>query len=167
MAPRDWRAGLRRRCYEILERGSVGDRTSLLVDRLLICSSSSTLCRSRSNRCRSWRRATASGSKPSSWSPLSFSPWNTACASGWRWSTGPIATSRLGGGAGTISRALPGSSTYWRSCRSGSRCYFPPICAPFSSSALSGFSRSRVTRRPCARCSKYSIGSAARCSAAS
>ena len=36
MAPRDWRAGLRRRCYEILERGSVGDRTSLLVDRLLI-----------------------------------------------------------------------------------------------------------------------------------
>ena len=35
MAPRDWRAGLRRRCYEILERGSVGDRTSLLVDRLL------------------------------------------------------------------------------------------------------------------------------------
>src|SRR5262249_8323428 len=34
--PRDWRSHLRRRCYEILERGAVGDRTSLLVDRLLI-----------------------------------------------------------------------------------------------------------------------------------
>jgi voltage-gated potassium channel len=36
MARRDWRAGVRRRCYEILEQGSVGDRTSLLVDRLLV-----------------------------------------------------------------------------------------------------------------------------------
>lgn len=36
MARRDWRSGLRRRCYEILELGPVGDRTSMLVDRLLV-----------------------------------------------------------------------------------------------------------------------------------
>src|SRR5262245_3517081 len=36
MTRRDWRLSVRRRCYEILEQGSVGDRTSLLVDRLLI-----------------------------------------------------------------------------------------------------------------------------------
>ena len=36
MARRDWRSGLRRRCYEILEQGPVGDRTSMLVDRLLV-----------------------------------------------------------------------------------------------------------------------------------
>src|SRR5713101_8134565 len=36
MSPRDWRSGVRRRCYEILEQGPVGDRTSMLVDRLLV-----------------------------------------------------------------------------------------------------------------------------------
>jgi voltage-gated potassium channel len=36
MARRDWHSGLRRRCYEILELGPVGDRTSMLVDRLLV-----------------------------------------------------------------------------------------------------------------------------------
>jgi voltage-gated potassium channel len=36
MSPRDRRSALRRRCYEILEQGPVGDRTSLLVDRLLV-----------------------------------------------------------------------------------------------------------------------------------
>jgi voltage-gated potassium channel len=36
MARRDWRSGVRRRCYEILEQGPVGDRTSMLVDRLLV-----------------------------------------------------------------------------------------------------------------------------------
>src|SRR5438132_845469 len=36
MAQRDWRSGLRRRCYEILEQGPVGDHTSMLVDRLLV-----------------------------------------------------------------------------------------------------------------------------------
>src|SRR5947199_8524588 len=36
MSPRDRRIALRRRCYEILEQGPVGDRTSMLVDRLLI-----------------------------------------------------------------------------------------------------------------------------------
>src|SRR5712672_346583 len=36
MSPRDWRSGLRRRCYEILEQGPVGDHTSMLVDRLLV-----------------------------------------------------------------------------------------------------------------------------------
>src|SRR5215467_5833366 len=36
MSPRDRRSALRRRCYEILEQGPVGDRTSMLVDRLLV-----------------------------------------------------------------------------------------------------------------------------------
>jgi voltage-gated potassium channel len=36
MPQQDWRSGVRRRCYEILEQGPVGDRTSMLVDRLLV-----------------------------------------------------------------------------------------------------------------------------------
>jgi voltage-gated potassium channel len=36
MSQQDWRRHLRRRCYEILEQGAPGDRTSVWVDRLLI-----------------------------------------------------------------------------------------------------------------------------------
>jgi voltage-gated potassium channel len=36
MAHRDRRSALRRRCYEILEQGPIGDRTSMVVDRLLV-----------------------------------------------------------------------------------------------------------------------------------
>ena len=36
MAKRDWASALRRRCYEILEQGPIGNRMSMLVDRLLV-----------------------------------------------------------------------------------------------------------------------------------
>src|SRR6516162_8313631 len=155
-----WGSGgdLRRRLYEILEHGTIGDRTGLIVGRLIVVLIITNLVTMTLDSVPTLR---------AQYGPLFIAIELLSLVVGGGRARATPAFEQTQGPMGSSFRARSARSTFSRSCRSGSHSSCRAICGSCWCFAWCAFSRWRATRPPCARCWMLSTTSAALCSAAS